>query len=96
MYIARSGTRRRDRVVRWKQLAIQQEEGDKLQNVWLWEGELPRLKYSDQQTSTVGQSGKHDSGAAEIPVNSLVSLGIICWQNTLLIAVGSTLNMAQN
>lgn len=79
--------------MRWKQLVIQQEEGDKLQNVWLWGGEL---KNPDQQTSTVGQSGKHDSGAADVPVNSLVSRGLICWQNTLLIAVGSTLNMAQN
>lgn len=57
----------------WKQLAIMQEEGDKLQNVWLWGGELSRLKYSDHQTSMVGQRGKHDSGAAEVPVNSLVS-----------------------
>lgn len=77
--------RQRDGAVRWKQLAVQQEEGDKLQNVWLWEGELSRLKDSDHQTSTVGQRGKRDSGAAEVPVNSLVSRGLFCWQNTLVL-----------
>lgn len=64
------------RVVRWKQLAIQQEEGDKLQNVWLWGGELPRLKYSDHQMSTLGQRGKYESIAAEVLVNSLASRGL--------------------
>lgn len=40
----------------------QGEEGDDLQNVWLWGGELPRLTDSDHQKSTAGQRGKRDSG----------------------------------
>lgn len=38
--------------------------GGDLQNVWLWGGELPRLKDSDHQKSTAGQRGKRDSRAS--------------------------------
>lgn len=36
--------------------------GGDLQNVWLWGGELPRLKDSDHQKNAAGQRGKGDSG----------------------------------
>lgn len=55
-----------------EQLAVQQE-GDKLQKVWVWGGRGAFL--ASAATSTVGQSGKHDSGV-EVPVSPLVSRGL--------------------
>lgn len=65
------------------------EEGDKLQNAWLWAGELSRLKDSDHQTCTAGQRG-----------NVIVKPGCGSPQAWLLLLVGrkrtdaATLTMA--
>lgn len=55
------------------------EEGGDLQNVWLWGGELPRLKDSDHQKSTAGQRGKRDSRVRLWLSGGLGSF--IGWQN---------------
>lgn len=42
----------------------QGEEGDNLQNVWLWGGKLSQLKDSDHQKCMIGQRRKRDSEAS--------------------------------
>lgn len=70
------GKRWRAEAGRWRR---RREEGDKLQNVWLWGGELSRLKGSDHQQCTAGQRGKRDSEARLRLPGDLGSF--ICWQN---------------
>lgn len=48
--------------------------GAKLQNVWLWRGELSQLRDSDHQTCTVGQRGKCDSKAMFLVSGGLILL----------------------